>query len=54
MFGRPHHDAASVEAAFGPSFPLAGFAANGEIGPVGGRPFLHGFTASTAILAPRG
>ena len=53
MFGRPHHDAASVEAAFGPGFPLAGFAANGEIGPVGGRPFLHGFTASAAIFAPR-
>lgn len=54
MFGRPHHDAGAIEAAFGPAFPLAGFAANGEIGPVGGRPFLHGFTASTAILAPRG
>ena len=53
MFGRPHHDAAAIESAFGPGFPLAGFAANGEIGPVGGRPFLHGFTASAAIFAPR-
>ena len=26
---------------------------NGEIGRVGGKPFLHGFTASTALFAPR-
>lgn len=53
MFGRPHHDAAALERRFGPGFPLVGFSANGEIGPVGGQPFLHGFTASTALFAPR-
>ena len=53
MFGRPHHDAAAIERAFGPGFPLAGFAAAGEIGPIGGRSFLHGFSASVALLAPR-
>ena len=53
MFGRPHHDAAAIERSFGPGFPLAGFAAAGEIGPIGGRSFLHGFSASVALLAPR-
>lgn len=53
MFGAPHQDALAIERRFGPGFPLAGFSANGEIGPVGGRPHLHGFTASTALFAPR-
>ena len=29
---------------------LAGFNCAGEIGPVGGKKFLHGFTASIALL----
>jgi small ligand-binding sensory domain FIST len=29
---------------------MAGFFAAGELGPVGGRNFLHGFTASIALL----
>ena len=31
--------------------PTAGFFAAGEIGPVGGESFLHGFTASVAVFA---
>lgn len=53
MFGTRDHDAAAIERRLGPGFPLAGFSANGEIGPVGGQPFLHAFTASTALFAPR-
>lgn len=53
MFGEADHDAAHVSRAFGGSLPLAGFSANGEIGPVGGEPFLHGFTACVGILAQR-
>lgn len=53
LFGRPHHDAAALERSFGPGFPVAGFSAGGEIGPVGGTPFLHAFTASIALFAPR-
>lgn len=53
MFRALSHDARAIEAELGPELPLAGFFANGEIGPVGGRPFLHGFTASVAWLAPR-
>jgi small ligand-binding sensory domain FIST len=30
----------------------AGFFAAGEIGPVGGDPFLHGFTATVAVFPP--
>ena len=53
LFGKPDHDAGLIESNFGPGFPLAGFSAGGEIGPVGGEPFLHGFTASAALLVPR-
>jgi hypothetical protein len=30
--------------------PVAGFFAAGELGPVGGRNFVHGFTASMALF----
>jgi len=49
MFGTPDHDAAAVEDAFG-SVPAAGFFCAGEIGPVGKRNFLHGFTATMAVF----
>lgn len=45
LFGRPDHDARLVRRWLG-DVPLAGFFCAGEIGPVGDRPFLHGFTAS--------
>ena len=32
--------------------PVAGFFCNGEIGPVGEQNFLHGFTASIALVMP--
>lgn len=38
-------------AAEAPGVPLAGFHCNGEIGPVGGRSFLHGFTATMALFS---
>jgi len=50
LFGRPHHDSMVVQERLGPT-PLAGFFAQGEIGPVGGRNFLHGYTASLALFA---
>lgn len=49
MFGEPDHDARAVARALGTD-ALAGFFCGGEIGPVGGRPFLHGFTATTAVF----
>lgn len=49
LFGRPHHDVTTVRAHLG-DLPVSGFFAQGEIGPVGGENFLHGFTASVAIF----
>jgi small ligand-binding sensory domain FIST len=49
LFGTPHHDAKEFEEAFGP-VPLAGYFCNGEIGSVGARAYLHGFTASGVVF----
>src|SRR5712692_5652187 len=49
MFGTHDHDAGVVARQLGP-LPLAGLFCNGEIGPIGVRPFLHGFTASLALV----
>ncbi|MCD6014392.1 MAG: hypothetical protein K0R88_476 [Solirubrobacterales bacterium] len=49
MFEIPDHDASAVEDALGA--PAGGFFCAGEIGPVGGRNFLHGFTATIAVFA---
>jgi len=49
MFGVPNHDAGVVEDVFG-KVPVAGMFCNGEIGPVGGTNFVHGFTASVAFF----
>lgn len=50
LFGRPNHDATAAMKRLG-SIPLAGFFAQGEIGPIGSRNFLHGYTASLALFA---
>lgn len=36
-----------------PNLPLSGFFCNGEIGPVGGSTFLHGYTSVFGICRPR-
>jgi small ligand-binding sensory domain FIST len=51
LFGAADHDAHTVRELLGP-LPLAGLFCNGEIGPVGARTYLHGFTASLALIAP--
>lgn len=50
MFPDADHDAGAVAASLG-EIPVAGFFCAGEIGPVGGRNFLHGFTATMALFA---
>jgi small ligand-binding sensory domain FIST len=52
LFGEPHHDVRVLTEHLGP-VPMAGFFAAGELGPVGGRNFVHGFTASVALLRDR-
>ncbi|HYX87180.1 MAG TPA: FIST N-terminal domain-containing protein [Gaiellales bacterium] len=49
MFPGPDHDAAAAARELGGA-PVAGMFCAGEIGPVGGRTFLHGFTATMALL----
>jgi small ligand-binding sensory domain FIST len=49
LYGEPDHDVALVQSMRGP-VPLAGFFANGEFGPVGGRNFVHGYTSSLVVL----
>ena len=53
LFGRPHHDITVLRERTG-KIPIAGFFAQGEIGPVGGSNFLHGYTASLALFYERG
>ena len=49
LFGQSDHDARLVQQWFGP-MGLTGFFCNGEIGPVGEKNFLHGYTASLALF----
>jgi small ligand-binding sensory domain FIST len=49
LFTQPDHDAGLVAATLG-EVPLAGFFCAGELGPVGGQNYLHGFTASIALF----
>ena len=51
-FGSASHDPIGLSDAIG-MVPVAGFFAAGEFGPVGGRNFLHGFTASIALVRER-
>lgn len=53
MFKQADHDVSAVRAGLDAAVPVAGFFAMGEVGPVAGRNFLHGFTASVAVFRPR-
>ena len=52
LFGSSGHDAQMVQKQFG-GIGLAGFFCNGEIGPVGEKNFLHGYTASLALFVKK-
>lgn len=49
MFPEPNHDAGVIQELLGP-LPLAGFFAQGELGPVGRKNYIHGFTASILLF----
>lgn len=49
FFRTPHHDVTAIREQMG-GIPVGGFFAMGEIGPVGGNNFLHGYTASIALF----
>lgn len=52
MFPEPDHDISALRETLG-DLPAAGFFAAGEFGPVAGKNFAHGFTASIALFIPR-
>jgi small ligand-binding sensory domain FIST len=49
LFDTPNHDVGVIHQVLGP-VPVAGFFAMGELGPVGGQNFVHGFTASVVLF----
>jgi small ligand-binding sensory domain FIST len=52
LYGHPDHDTNVFRAALG-DVPLGGFFCNGEIGPVQGRTFLHGYTSAFGLFRSR-
>lgn len=52
LFGHSSHDSRLIQRHLGP-FGMAGFFCNGEIGPVGERNFLHGYTASLGLFVKK-
>lgn len=52
LYGREGHDTAVFNELVG-DVPLGGFFCNGEIGPVSGTTYLHGYTSSFAIFRER-
>ncbi len=51
LYQRPDHDTDLFREHVG-SAPLAGMFGNGEIGPVAGRTYLHGYTSVFALFSP--
>ncbi len=49
LFPQPNHDAGVIRELAG-EIPIAGFFAQGELGPIGGQNFIHGFTASVVLF----
>lgn len=49
LYGKPDHDSLAFASKFVDA-PLGGFFCNGEIGPVGGTTYLHGFTSCFGIF----
>lgn len=53
LYGRPDHDSRMFLHDIGP-VPLGGFFCNGEIGPVGGTTYLHGYTSCFGLFRSKG
>lgn len=53
LYGEPHHDSRTFLEGVGP-VALAGFFANGELGPVQGVPYIHGYTSVFALFRSLG
>jgi small ligand-binding sensory domain FIST len=53
LYGRPNHDSDALRRHLG-DIALGGFFCNGEIGPVQGQTFLHGYTSAFGIFRSEG
>jgi small ligand-binding sensory domain FIST len=53
LYKEPNFDTGVFKEHLG-DVPVGGFFCNGEIGPVGGTTFLHGYTSSFGLFRPRG
>jgi small ligand-binding sensory domain FIST len=51
LYGAAHQDVKLIQTVSG-KLPIGGFFCNGEIGPVHGTNFLHGYTASLGLFRP--
>ena len=51
LFGKPDHDIKMIRDNVGP-LPIAGFFCNGEVGPIGERVFVHGYTSVVGLFGP--
>jgi len=49
LYGAPDHDVSLFHDKLGPT-PVGGFFCNGEIGPIQGRTYIHGYTSSFALF----
>lgn len=52
LYGEADHDSSLFKSLVG-DIPVGGFFCNGEIGPIGGKTYLHGYTSSIAVFSPR-
>ena len=52
FYGQPNFDT-QIFQHYLPDTPLSGFFCQGEIGPIGGTTFLHGYTAAIGLFRPR-
>lgn len=51
LYGESHYDIRTIQSATG-DLPIAGFFCNGEIGPIDGHNYIHGFTSSLGLFRP--
>lgn len=54
LYEEPDHDSSLVREQLGADLPLAGFFCNGEIGPIRGHTYMHGYTSALMLFRPPG
>jgi small ligand-binding sensory domain FIST len=52
LYGQSDHDSLAIRERLAGPLAIAGFFCNGEIGPIAGRTFVHGYTSAIALIRP--